>query len=60
MDTFETAGNSPEGLSGNRYYKTSEYQIVKVLRKVFFLLEMGVGAIVRLCVDVIKGLVGKS
>jgi hypothetical protein len=47
------------GLKENQYMKTTEYQVVKILRGIIRLLGIGIGAIVILVRDVLKGLVGR-
>ena len=61
MDTFmQNAANSPQGLGENRYFKTSEYQIVKTLRFGIRMLALGFAAVTRLVIDVLKGIAGKN
>jgi len=61
MDTFmQTAANTPGGIGDNRYLKTSQYQLVKIIRMVFGWIGIATSAIIRLIVDIFKGLVGKS
>jgi hypothetical protein len=47
------------GLKENQYMKTTEYQVVKVLRGIFRLLAIATAAIIILVKDVIKGLFGR-
>jgi hypothetical protein len=47
------------GLKENQYMKTTEYQVVKILRGVFRLIGIAIGALVVLTKDVIKGLFGR-
>ncbi|GEM_PF-1738817 len=61
METFmQNAANTPGGIGDNRYLKTSEYQVTKVLRTIIRLLEIATKAIFTLVKDVFKGIVGKS
>ncbi len=57
---MQTAANTPGGIGDNRYIKTSQYQLVKIIRMIFGWIGIAVNAIVRLLVDIIKGLAGKS
>lgn len=54
------AANTPGGMGDNRYVKTSQYQMVKVIRTTFRLLEIAMKAIITLIKDVFKGIAGKS
>lgn len=59
MEYSNNVLNQNGGIKDNRYFKTSEYQIVKVLRGIIGLLGMAVGAIVVLTKDVIRGIFGR-
>lgn len=51
--------SSPKGLRGDRTYKTTEYQLVKFFRAIFYGLALATKAIAILIRDVFKGIVGK-
>ena len=57
---MQTAANTPGGMGDNRYVKTTQYQLVKIIRMVFGWIGIAVSAIFRLLSDIIKGLTGKS
>lgn len=60
MDTL-TPSNvyGPGGFKENQYVKTTQYQGVKVFRKVFYWIQLLLQALLTLMKDILKGLAGR-